>query len=322
MFKKYLYIGIMLLIYLVLCFSVAFSSNEFPTKPIECVVPYSAGGGTDIIVRAVAKYFDIGQPMIVVDMPGASGSIGTMEVYNAKPDGYKILSKDAHSMMFYCLTGNVPVPAWEDMIPLGNVCFDVDIITVPKNSPFNNFQDIVDYAKQNPNQLKWGACGTGGSNHVVSAVIWDTFGIDVNYVPFAGAAKSRVAAMGGHVDVLLTQISEVKSIIDSKELKPIIITSEKRSEFFPNVPTFDEMGIDISFGLFRGFWAPPKTPKEITEKLEAAFEKVANDTDFINFVVNDLNYNSTWMDGETTRNMLESIYPKYKKIIDEVILSK
>jgi len=320
MYKKTIFVSILIVMCLFLFFSVSFSQdNKFPVRPIECVVPYSPGGQTDTLARAIAEYYDIGQPMVVVNMPGAGASLGTMEVYSAEPDGYKILIVSKEAQLLYYLSGMIPDPTWKEMIPLGIITFDSDIISVSKESPFDSFQDIIDYAKKNPGELTWGSAGTGSSNHIFSALIWDEFGIDVNYVPYKGNADARTALLGGHLDVSFGSISEAKSFVESGVIKPIIITSTQKNKFLPNVPVLGDLGKDINLGISTGLWLPPDTPKEVAIKLTEAFEELAHNQDFVDLVSNKLHYEIVWQDPESVIESMEEYFPKYKSMVEQVL---
>ena len=320
MSKRIFSVSIMMLVCLLLCFSVSFSSDkEFPVRPIEVIVPYSPGGQTDTTARAIAEYYNIGQPMAAVNMPGGGGSIAIMEVYRSEPDGYRILIVSRELQMFGRLSGTIPTPTWKEMICLGLLTFDADVISVSKDSPFNSFQDLVDYAKENPGELTWGAAGTGSSNHVFSATIWDEFGMDINYVPYTGNADARIAVLGGHLDVNFGSVSEAKSFVDSGELKPLLITSAQKNKFLPNVPVLGDFGKDMSFGVTTGLWAPPGTPKETVAKLSSALEELFHNQDFVDLMTNKLHYEVIWQDPESVRKSMEEDMPEYEAMVKRVL---
>jgi len=322
--EKVLFVCVVLVVVLFLSIiSFASSSNQGsypdPNKTIEMIIPYSAGGGTDIITRAILKYFDIGAPVVIVDIPGGNSVIGTMEAYHSKPDGYNLFCMGPHSMLAFNISGSLPVPAWKDMESIAIVVKDADIVVVPKNSPFNSMEELITYAKENPGVLSWGTTGTGGSNHITSARIWKSAGIKVNFVPFEGASKSRVAIMGGHVDAVLMQVSEGASLIDSGDLRGLVVTDSKRSKFVPDIPTAIELGYDVEFSLYRAFWAPPNTPKEIVQKLEAEIKRVTEDPEFISEVENKFHYEVEFIGSKEVHEMLLKDEPAFREIIDELV---
>jgi tripartite-type tricarboxylate transporter receptor subunit TctC len=306
----------LILLCLTLCSIVSFgSSAQFPIRPIELIVPFSPGGQTDIIARTIAEYVIIEQPLVVTNMPGASTSIAVMEVYNSEPDGYRLLVVGKESQMFNYLTGSIPVPTWKEFIPVCSITYDSHMIAVSKDSPFNSIEDIVDYAKKNPGKLTWGSAGAGSTNHLNSEFVFKVFDVDITYVPYPGNADARVAVMGGHLDVFFGSVSEIKSYVEGGELKPILIISTKRDVFLPDVPVLGEFTDEpIRIGVSTGLWAPPKTPKEVIEKLESAFEVLSKDKDFVSLVRDKLSYDVRWLDSSTVQSMMKEEYPFYEEM--------
>jgi len=296
--------------------------DDYPDtkRTIEIIVPFGAGGGTDIVTRAILKYIDVGSPLAVLNITGASGSIGTMEAYHARPDGYKLFSWSPQSMLAFYISGTIPEPAWEEMEALGVVVKDPNVVVVPKNSQFNSFEELVEYAKENPGILSWGAIGTGGTTHMSSVSIWDAAGIELNYVPFDGAAKSRAAVLGEHVDAVLMQVSEGADMIKSGELKGILVTGNERSPYLPDIPSVTELGYDNAvFEYQRGFFAPPDTPNHIVKFWEAEFKRITEDPEFVNEIENIFYYEVSFINSEEVQEMLVKAQPLYERIINELI---
>ena len=320
MLRKLFLITIICLVIFSSIFSVSFSfTQEFPQRPIECVVPYSPGGQTDTLGRAIAEYFEIGQPMVVINMPGAGASLGAMEVYNAEPDGYKLLLIAKEAQLLYYLSGMIPAPTWKEMIPLGILTFDTDMVTVSKDSPLNSWQDLLDYANENPGELTWGSAGTGSSNHVFSEIIFNEFDVDITYTPYQGNADARVAALGGHLDVLFGTISEARSLIESGDLKPLLIISNQKSKFLPEVPIISDYGVDLNLGISTGLWAPPNTPEEVINKLSVELKRLVDKKEFVDLVENKLNYEIVWIDSEEIKETMENEYPLYQEMVKRVL---
>ena len=307
-----------------LCAGSAFAgaADKFPERSIRLVVPYGAGGGTDTLTRGVNKFFDIGKPVVVVNMSGASGVIGTMEVYNARPDGYTILAMGPHSMLAFNLSGVLQVPAWKDMEPLATMVVDANAVSIPKSSPFNTIEDLWEFAKKNPGKLRWASVGSGGTNHIFSSLIWEEMGIKVTYVPFGSASKSRTATLGGHVDCLFSQVSEVKALVNAGDMRMLAVATKNRSKFFPDVTTLWEKGIEVDAALYRSFWAPPKTPKAIVKKLEKAFETVSKNPEYIDLIENGFNYSAVFLGNTATHDMVVKDHPKFKKLVEELKAKK
>lgn len=302
-----------LLLAILVCTNITMAS-EYPSRSIKAIVPYAAGGGTDVMARAVAQYIDIGQPMVIINIEGGASVVGTMEVYHSQPDGYTLLYNQMESMLIYALTGVMPVPAWKEFEPVANVVRDASIISVRKGSMFNNFKDVIEYAKKHPGKLKWGTVGSGGANHTVSLQIFEAAGMDVNFVPYDGAAKSRPALLGGHIDVLLSQISEIQSSIETGEAIPLAVTTKDRSKFYPEVPACSEFGIDVDMALHRALWAPPGTPASIVSKIGEKVKGVTCIREFVSLMEDKLKYEVFFLDSLGMKLLYDQIAPKYEDI--------
>lgn len=264
---------------------------SYPERTIEFIVPYAAGGGTDVMARAVAnKISELkGWTTVVTNIEGASASIGSMEAYNRAPDGYTVLVHAIEAMLAYYLGGVYELDLTEECEMLATVVYDANVVSVGANSKFQSWEDVVEYATANPGELAWASVGSKSSNEQGSAEIWKEAGINVNYIPYDSASKSRTAVLGGHADVLYGQLSEVKALVDSGEMKILAVSAEDRI-FYEDVPTFKELGYDVVNGLHRGFFMPPETPAEIIEVLESAIYEVCQDEGFIDNMENNLGY--------------------------------
>ena len=241
--------------------------DDYPSETINIVVPWAPGGGQDLLARAVQSALgEMGYTVVVTNIEGSSGGIGAMEVFHADPDGYTMLCNNNEAMYAYYLGGVNEVSPTE-FTQLSTMVYDGNAICVPPDSPFKTFDDLVNYAKQNPGELQWGASGTNGFNHIASAMVWNAAGIEVNYVPFDGGAKVRTAGMGGQVDVILCQSSEVKSSIEGGDLLCLATTTSEPVSFMPDVPTCSELGYDVVVGVNRGFFGPAGMDPALVDRI-------------------------------------------------------
>jgi tripartite-type tricarboxylate transporter receptor subunit TctC len=303
-------------------FTGAAANDAYPTanRTIEIVVPYAAGGGTDVLTRVIMKYIDIGAPVVATNIEGASSGIGTMEVYHAPADGYKLLCNGPESMLAFNISGSMATPAWKDLIPLSAVVSDPNVIVVHPSSPYKTFDDFVEDAKKRPGEISYGAVGTGGVNHLNSAQIWDAVGIKVNYVPFDSAAKSRAAIMGGHIDMALMQISEASAVVKSGDLRAILVTTKERSDYLPDIETIAELGFEEAvFAQHRAFWAPPETPAEIVKKWEEEFKRISENSEFVNEIQNTFFLTIDYLDSESVQKTLLDLKPSFEYIIENYV---
>lgn len=257
------------------------STENYPSKPVNVVIAYKAGGGTDvgarILMAEAQKNFP--QPFVIVNKPGADGEIGYTELLDAKPDGYTIGFINLPTFVSLPLQRQTKYKI-EDIEPIMNHVYDPGVLVVKADSQFATVEDFVAYAKENPEKLTISNNGTGASNHIGAADFAYEAGIEVTHVPFGGSTDMIAALRGGHVDATVAKISEVGSLVKSGELRLLASFTENRLEGFEEVPTLTEKGIPVLFGSARAIIAPKGTPKEIIDKLhevlKAALEAPEN----------------------------------------------
>jgi len=293
---------------------------DYPNGPITLIVPFGAGGEHDLVARAmVACMSKQGFQIVVQNMEGSSGIIGTMEAINSKPDGYTILMSSPEVLASQFATGTAKEPLHAQLLYLGNFVYDAGMICVSKNSPYNTLEELVAAAKEKPGEMNWASVGSNGKNQLDALSTMKAMDVEFNYVPYENAAKSRAAVMGGHAVVYHSYVSGAKASIEAGELKPLAVASEERVSFFPEVPTLKELGYDCIFGLTRGWDAPFDIPKEIADKLSGAM-KTAFDSEEGQKALKDMGANPYWMTGD---EMMEygkeqyEIYAEMFKILDK-----
>ena len=260
----------------------AVAQTAYPSRPIELVVPSSAGGGTDSMARIFAdsaKKFTT-QPIIVTNRPGASGAIGLGEVLRAHPDGYKV------SVLISELA---TIPGMKlakftsaDFIPIAGLNADPGTITVRADAPWNTIEEFIAHARQKPESVVMGNSGVGSIWHLTAAAVEDKLGIKFSHVPFQGSAPSVLALMGGHVDAIVVSPAEIGAYVASGKLKPLVIMADKRltGGLYDKVPTFKERNIDLSLGTWRGLGVAKGTPPEIVKYLRDVAKKTAAEPGF------------------------------------------
>lgn len=284
---------------------------DYPTRSINFVVPYGAGGGTDVMGRAVVGALDLGVSTYVTNIEGASAGTGSMEVYNSDPDGYTLLVHQAEALVTYVTTGTYSKPLDEELTPVATVAWDPMAVSVAANGKFKSLEDIVSYAKEHPGEIKWASVGTRSNNHLTSAMIWDAAGIEVSYVPYDSASKSKPAVLGGNADVLVGQVSEVKSLVEAGEMICVAVCSDKRSTIpaFADTPTTVELGYDVIMGNHRGFFGPPEMDEAVTNYLTEQIQAVY-DTDEFKATMAELGYECEFLDPGQIRDVINETRPK------------
>lgn len=275
--------SIALMLVLVFALPVAALATDFPAKNITIVVPYAAGGGVDITTRvftdtAGRDYFN-GHSLIVEDRGGGGAVIGQTYVANAKPDGYTLLAYTS-AVVNNPLLKDVTYTL-KSFKTLGMVCFDPEIIVVPKDSAFKTFKDMVDYTKEN--DVTVSTPGHSTSHHIAAIRLSNEFGgLKFNYIHNDSAAMQMTQLLGNHCDVAVMAASETFNQILDGSIRALAIGSEERSEVIPDVPTMLESGSTMVAGAFRGFACPAGVPDDVYAYLCAEFDKIITSEKFIN----------------------------------------
>jgi tripartite-type tricarboxylate transporter receptor subunit TctC len=257
-------------------------AQEYPTKPIEVIVGFAPGGGTDMIARAVAdvaqKY--VGQPLVVVNKPGASGIIGAQYVASAKPDGYTLLVAGGSETVSTPHFRSLPFSPVDDFEPIIRFMIERLNFYVKSDSPWKTFQDLVADAKKNPDKYSYATAGIGGLHYSTMIVAAKRAGFSMNHVPYKGGAETLAALAGGHVAVAMASPNEAFALVEGGRVRPLATASIQRSPTEPNTPTLRELGYDVYLENQKGFVFPKGTPKAIVEKLHDSLKKVFDDPQF------------------------------------------
>jgi len=312
-----------LLAVFMLSFGVLFAqgqvSDTYPTKEIHIVVGASAGGTSDTVTRYLAKEVekDLGVPVVVTNKPGGSCSVAFEYMANQKADGYNLMYMPVESAMVKPL-------GYTDLEPSDVVYFAHAInlpatVTVNADAPWDTFEDLVAYAKENPGEVTVGNSGTGSIWHFAAAGIEESTGVKFNHVPFDGGAAAATAAMGGHVDVATVAPGEVKSGVDSGKLKVLAIVDNNRSDLYPDVPSMKELGYSVEILAWGSFAAPGGTPDAVISVLEESFSKAIQSDGFRKLC---LNYGLTpnYLNAEDAQAFAESQASWYQEKVPQMDL--
>lgn len=251
------------------------SQAVYPERPVKMIVPWAAGGDTDVIKRVVANAMEkhLGQPVVVTNIAGASGTRGAAEARKSPPDGYTIYS--THDYIHTTYYTGVSDVSYRDFEPICLNTSTPSIIAVYGKSKWKTMKDLLDDAKKRPDEIKIGAT-LGSTSHFFPAMIEHAAKIKFKYVSYEGTAPRMTALMGGHIDggeTNLTQVDKEKSGL----LKFLAIATPKRHPEVPNLPTLKELGIDVLYAVNRGIVVPKGTPEAALAKLEDACAKASKD---------------------------------------------
>lgn len=246
------------------------SGGAYPSKPIRLVIPYPPGGPTDLTVRLVAAEMSnsMGQTIFIDNKAGASGMIGAEMVARAEPDGYTILANASLHVINPSIYSDMRFDAIKDFVPITQLAAVPLVLVVPANSPFKSLKDMVEYGKQNPAKLNFASAGNASSQQLAGESFKIAAGINMQHVPYKGSAPALTDLVGGQVQLMFDSMPSAMPFIKSGQLRALAVTTGKRVQALPDLPTVAESGypgFDIS--TWYGFWAPKGTPAPIVAKL-------------------------------------------------------
>jgi len=255
--------------------------SKFPNRPITFIVPLPAGSGPEVASRLIAKEAEkfLGQPIVIVNKPGASQTIGISAIAASKPDGYTIGFAGHTGTFVIPLMEKVPYHPVKDIkqiLQYGQMNVG---ITVKADSSFKGFEDIITYARQNPKKLTYGSAGTGSLGYLVMEQVAKKEKAQFTHIPFKGSPETMTALLGGHILVGTGDINY--SLIESGQVRLVLLLAERRSNEFPQTPVLKDIGYDIPAPMFINVVGPKGIPEEILKKLEDAFTKAMNEPSFI-----------------------------------------
>lgn len=256
------------------------AAAQWPERPVELIVGFAAGGGTDITARTLAVFLEkeLGVSVVVVNKPGASGALGLSLVARAKPDGYTLGMTNMPGLLTLPIERNAGFTG-ADFTYLATLVRDPSAFSVKSDSPYQSLKQLIDAARAKPGLVSYGSTGVGTDDHLALVMFEAATGTDLNHVPFNGAGPLRNSVLGGHTDVGGMNLGEAMPYSGSK-LRILAQASEKRSPLAPDVPTFKEQGVDLVFASERGVIAPKGLPPEVEQKLAKALERIANNPEF------------------------------------------
>jgi len=300
--------GLFFLLALSLAFGYA-QAQDYPVKPIEVIVGYPPGGGTDMIARAVAdvarKY--VGQPLAVINKAGATGTIAAQSVASAKPDGYMLLVAGGSETISVPHFKKLPYDAINDFVPVIRLMIERVGFYVKTDSPWKSMKELVEDAKQNPEKYTYATSGIGGIHHSTVLVTEKKTGLRMRHVPHKGGAETLAALAGGHVNVAMASPNEAYALVQGGRIRPLAHSSLSRSPVEPNTPTLRELGYDVYIENQKGFVFPKNTPKPIVQKLHDSLKKVFDDPQFKSSAQK-LQVELAYLSGEDFHRSMKAMY--------------
>ena len=241
-------------------------AQTYPSRPITLIVPWAAGGSTDILARVIGQHLhqSMGQPIVIENRTGASGNIGAGAVARAAPDGYTILfnTMSVHTMN-HALFASMPFDGVKDFSPLTLLAYVTNTMVVHPSVPANTVPEFIAYAKANPGKVIYASSGPGSTNHLCAALLEKIAGIEMVHVPYRGGAPAVTDTVSGQCHLFFTAGTQSLEHVKAGRLKLLAVTEEKRSPFLPDVPTVGETVPGYEMTVWYGAFGPAGMPKEI-----------------------------------------------------------
>lgn len=315
--KKLLFVVTLTLVVALLGGQVLAQTN-YPTKPINLIIQAAPGGLSDLTARTVGSVVSeiLGVPVLFTNRPGAAGAVAMTYVKESRPDGYTIGYVPVELAMVEALGYAQDLnPHSFDLICASNIA--PATITVRADSGWETLDDLIEWCKANPGKLRVGNSGTGSIWYVAGASFAKAAGIEVNHVPFDGAAPAVAALLGKHIDMVPVSEMEVRSGVESGELRILAVFSSERSQYNPDVPTMKELGYDITVAAWGGFAAPKGIPAEIMAVLEDAFRQGVQ-SQLFDEVTKANGYSAFYLDREEFTEFAVQQYEFYKELFKEL----
>ena len=260
-------------------------AETYPSRPVSVIVPFPPGGVGELTARPLLAVLEriLRQPFVVVNKPGASGTVGTQQASISKPDGYTLLVTVSSMSVFPevdVLFGRPKTYKREDFAPIALLSADPMILVVKKDSQYKSVADIIADAKKRPGEIRYSSSGVYGATHLPTEMFAHAAGIKLRHVPYTGGGPALIALLGGHVDILFSVPIIAFVQLKSGDVTPLAVASEKRHPAFPNVPTLKELGYDVEYYMWCGFFAPKATPPDILKTLREATRQAAASPEF------------------------------------------
>jgi tripartite-type tricarboxylate transporter receptor subunit TctC len=258
-------------------------AQAWPSKPISLVVPFPAGGTTDVLARALADKLQgsLGQPVIVESKPGAGATLGADYVAKSKPDGHTMLVGAVHHTIASSVYKKLPYDFQKDFAPVTTIALVPNVLVVNASNPAKTVAELVAQAKANPGKLNYGSNGNGTAQHLIGTQFENVTGTDIVHIPYKGSGPLVTDLLGGQVTMSFDTVTPVLQHIKSGKLRALAVTTAKRAAALPDVPTLEEAGVKgVDIGTWFGVLAPAATPKDIVARLNTELVKVIRSPEF------------------------------------------
>jgi tripartite-type tricarboxylate transporter receptor subunit TctC len=250
--------------------------EAYPARPIRFIVPFPPGGGNDIVGRIIAAKLTegLGQQVVVDNRGGAGGTVGTDITAKAPPDGYTMLVNNISLAVNHTLVRKLPYDTLRDLAPVSLVGRQPNVLVVYPGIAAKSLRELIDLARAKPGELNYGSGGNGTASHLATEMLKLMTKTDITHVPYKGLGPALTDLIGGRVELIISTMASALPQVKTGKLRPLAVTTTRRSSFFPQVPTMDEAGVKgYEFSTWYGLLVPAGTPHAILERLNLAVQK-------------------------------------------------
>jgi tripartite-type tricarboxylate transporter receptor subunit TctC len=297
------------------------AADAYPSKPINAIVPMAAGGSSDLLARAVEKFWPkySKQPLVVINKPGGGGVVGTEGVVRSKPDGYTLYLGygSGHDVVMPTLQ-KMPYDPLKDLVPVSRVSIHSVVIVTGAKSQFNSIKDIVAWSKKEGKPVTTAVSVKAGAVDLALTAFGKASGVNIVTVPFSGGAEATTALAGGHLMIGGGHPSEIIPHIKAGRFKALAVALPQRDPTLPDVPTLRELGIDVAtWGSIKGVAAPAGTPKEVVQYIDGTIKKICSDPEFLKLMAS-INQPVMYLGSDDFGKFIKQATADYAKLIKDL----
>lgn len=302
--------------------AVSQTAATYPRKPVKIVVPFEAGGGADAQIRSMTSYLqkELGQPFVIINMPGAGGTIGTADGLRQRGDGYTLVFTGSGPLVTQPFILDLPYGE-NDYAVISQLSNTPRLIVAHPKAPFNDCKGMMDYAKANPGKVIVGISAVGSTDHFGFEQLKMDHKVDMKLIPQGGGGPQKVAVVGGHVEVAALTTVEALSAVKAGQVKPLGLMAAKRDPDYPDVKTCAEYGYPVVSGVGYYLIGPKSLPADIVKKLDAAVQKTLTDPGYLEAAKKG-GLAITYMNGADTAREIVSTFDAYKNVAAKIGFKK